>query len=267
MSDEKRNIVGIVQARMGSSRLPQKILLEVKGKPLLQHMVERLLQSKYLDKIVIATTINTLDDIIEKFAIEKGYYFYRGSEHDVLDRFYQTAKKFNATVIVRFCSDCPIIDFHYVDKIIKTFLENEKKISLVCNKMPFTFPDGYDTEVCSFATLERLWNEVTEIGDREHVFPYLYCNNDIFQIINVEYEKGNLFNSHRFTLDYEEDLECIKHVINNLYDSNHFFTLEDVLRLVNGKPEILKINAMHLPDTSVRRAIDSGHSPLDNRIK
>lgn len=265
MNEQGKNVVGIVQARMGSSRLPQKILRKVKDKPLLKHMIERLLRSKYLTKVVIATTTNVLDDAIEQFALANGYLFFRGSENDVLDRFYQTSKQFQADTIARFCSDCPIIDVHYVDKIIKTYLDHDGNLDMVCNKMPFTFPDGYDTEVCSAKTIETIWREASLDSDREHVFPFLYRNAKRFSVANVEYEGGNLFNSYRFTLDYEEDFKCIEAIINELHDSNPFFGLEEVLKLVAENPQIIAINAMHLPSASVRLAIDEGHSPRDNR--
>jgi spore coat polysaccharide biosynthesis protein SpsF (cytidylyltransferase family) len=267
MIDEDLNIIGIVQARMGSTRLPNKVLMQVKGKPLLQHMVERLATSKYLSKTVIATTTEPGDDVIEFFATQNGYPVFRGSESDVLDRFYQTATYYKSDIIVRFCSDCPLIDPSLVDKIIEIFLQHQERIALVGNKMPFTFPDGYDVEVCSIRTLERIWKEANQKTDREHVFTYLYRNPELFPILNVEYEGGDLFHTHRFTLDYEEDFDCIRKVIENLCDHNPAFGLSEVIKLAKADPSILEINSMHLPGEAVRFAIDAGHSPKDNRIK
>ena len=267
MISNNEKIVGIIQARMGSTRLPKKVLREVKGKPLLQYMLERVSKSKYLNQIVIATTTNPADDIIELFARQTGYPVYRGSESDVLDRFYKTAIQFKADIIVRFCSDCPIIDPAVVDKIIGIFLANKAKIALVCNKMPFTYPDGFDTEVCSLTTLEYVWQRAQSSYDKEHVFTFLYRNPELFPIINVEFEGGDLFHTHRFTLDYEADFHCIKAVIDNLYGNNPLFGLYDILKLTQLKPQILELNKIHLPDKAVRLAIDPGHSPPDNRIK
>jgi spore coat polysaccharide biosynthesis protein SpsF len=260
-----KNVVGIIQARLGSTRLPGKILKKVKGKTLLQHMVERLSHSKYMHKIVIATTTNPIDDALELFAKRNRYLFCRGSESDVLDRFYKAAIHFNADIVVRLCSDCPIIDSYYVDEIIRVFLNNMENISLVCNKMPFTFPDGFDAEVCSFETLETVWKNASTSYEREHVFPFLYFRPEQFPIINVEYKGDSLFHTHRFTLDYKEDYLCIKEVIENLYDVKPLFGLGDIIKLTKEKPEILEMNSMHLPDKSVTLAIDSGHSPFDNR--
>ena len=258
-------IVGIIQARLGSKRLPAKVLREVKGKPLLQHMIERLSTSKYLSKIVIATTTNPVDDSLESFAKTNNYLCYRGSEPDVLDRFYKSAIHFGAGTVARFCSDCPIIDPYYVDKVIEAFLENRDTICLACNKMPFTFPDGFDVEICDMVTLETVWKNAKKKTEREHVFPYLYAHPERFPILNIEYEGEELFHTHRFTLDYEEDFVCIKQVIENLFDVNQVFGLADVLQLTRKKPFILELNQMHLPDKSVTLAIDPGHSPADNK--
>jgi spore coat polysaccharide biosynthesis protein SpsF len=266
MSKSMSETVGIIQARLGSTRLPGKVLREVNNKPLLQYMIERLENSKYLNKIVIATTTSTSDDELVEFAKRNGYLHYRGSEQDVLDRFYKAGIKYKADVIVRFCSDCPLIDPHYVDIVVKKFLENYNRISIVCNKMPFTFPDGFDVEVCSMATLDTIWKKASSEYEREHVFPYAYLNPNSFPIINVEFEGHNLFHTHRFTLDYVEDFFCIKEILERLYDSNPKFGLDDILKLVEKYPEILEINKIHLPDKSVKLAVDPGHSPADNRI-
>lgn len=265
MTKTKKNIIGIIQARLGSTRLPKKVFREVKGKALLQHMVERLSKSAYLDKVVIATTDNPIDNAIELFAKARGYPCFRGSESDVLDRFYKCATYFKADVIARFCSDCPIIDPCYVDVIIDAFLANEKKASIVCNKMPFTFPDGFDTEVCSMSTLERIWKNAKTVKDREHVLTYAYSHPELFPVKNVEFKGKELFHTHRFTLDYEEDFQCIKEVIDNLYDTNPFFGLKDVIELTEKKPGILDINRSHLPAGVVSLAIDQGHSPRNNK--
>ena len=145
-------ILAIVQARMSSSRLPGKVLKDIAGKPMLVHVIERAQKSRQISQVVVATTTDPSDDPIETFCRQRGYAFYRGSLHDVLDRFYQTAREFQADVIVRFTADCPLLDPYVVDNTIKAFLFSN--VDFAANRLPpphtRTYPIGLDTEVCTF---------------------------------------------------------------------------------------------------------------------
>jgi spore coat polysaccharide biosynthesis protein SpsF len=191
------NRLAIIQARMSSSRLPGKVLQEIAGKPILQHMLERVQKAKSLDGIVIATTTDPSDDVLEQFCLKLDVPCYRGSLPDVLDRYYQSAAKFQADVIVRLTADCPLMDPEILDLTVEVFLgrslENILSTSskspdidspytcpfdFVANRLPppwkRSIPIGLDVEVCSFKSLQRSWRESHETYQREHVMPYLY---------------------------------------------------------------------------------------------
>jgi len=235
----------IIQARTGSTRLKAKVLRPVLGKPLLQHMIERLSYSKYANDIVIATTKNKADDAIVKLSKDLRLPVYRGDEHDVLDRYYRAAKKYKADIIVRLTSDCPLIDPRVTDRVIKYYLENVDKYDFVSNMHPPTFPDGLDTEVFPFSTLEKAWRESKKLYEREHVTPYIWDNPDIFRIGNV-YNDKNLYYVERWTLDYEEDYLFIKEIFEHLYSKDKVFYMEDIHRLLSEKPELININKKYI---------------------
>ncbi len=241
------NIVTVVQARTSSSRLPNKILLSIKGKPLLLRMLERVKTSKYAKSIVVATSADKEDDPIEKLCKENNLEFYRGSSHDLLDRHYQVAKLFDADAVVKIPSDCPLIDPAAIDTVIQHFLENIDKYDYVSNLHPATYPDGNDVEIMSFKTLKTAWMEAAKDFEREHTTPYIWENKDKFRIGNVEWETGlDYSTTHRWTIDYEEDYLFIKTVYEKLFDINPNFGINDILNLLKEKPYIYKINEKHL---------------------
>jgi spore coat polysaccharide biosynthesis protein SpsF (cytidylyltransferase family) len=164
-------IVAIIQARMGSSRLPGKTIADVAGRPLLLHVVERTQRARRVDKVVVATTDRSSDDPIADLCQREGIQCFRGSEDDVLDRFYRTAQAHGADVVVRITADCPLIDAAVIDKVIARFQAGD--CDYVSNILRYTYPDGLDTEVFSFAALERAWREAKKPSEREHVTPYL----------------------------------------------------------------------------------------------
>lgn len=206
-------IVAIIQARMGSTRLPGKILKKVNGRSLLSYQLERLQQSNYINDLVIATTIDEKDDLIVEFCKKNNILWFRGSEEDVLARYYETAKTFKADVIVRITSDCPIIDVQVVDKTIWNFMDNN--FEYVSNTVERTYPRGLDTEVFTFAALEKAYNEATLARDREHVTAYFYTNPDVFKVGSVQNEVD--YSKYRWTVDTEEDFQLIKNIIEKLF--------------------------------------------------
>ncbi|WP_342531955.1 glycosyltransferase family protein [Lysinibacillus sp. FSL R5-0849] len=232
-------IVAIIQARMGSTRLPGKILKKVNGRSLLSYQLERLQQSNYINDLVIATTIDEKDDLIVEFCKKNNILWFRGSEEDVLARYYETAKTFKADVIVRITSDCPIIDVQVVDKTIWNFMDNN--FEYVSNTVERTYPRGLDTEVFTFAALEKAYNEATLARDREHVTAYFYTNPDVFKVGSVQNEVD--YSKYRWTVDTEEDFQLIKNIIEKLFFKNPQFTLHDTVNLMEANPDWFYINA------------------------
>ncbi|MEY4030126.1 MAG: hypothetical protein RJA90_1325 [Bacteroidota bacterium] len=207
----------ITQARTGSTRLPGKVLMEVNNTPLLKIHLDRLSQSKNIDKIIIATTVNEEDDIIEKIGTAWGYDVYRGSENDVLDRFYQALQNIKPTWVVRVTSDCPLIDPLLVDKVIEVTQSENKDYG--SNVIDETFPDGQDVEVFRFSALEKAWKEANKLSEREHVTPYIRNHTDLklgdlFSAISY---KNNIdYSKIRMTVDEQKDFELINKIVSAL---------------------------------------------------
>lgn len=207
----------ITQARTGSTRLPGKVLMEVNNNPLLKIHLDRLNKSKNVDKIIVATTLNVVDDIIEKKSIEWGYEVFRGSENDVLDRFYQSLKRIKPIWVVRVTSDCPLLDHELVDAVISFAQVNE--VDYASNGIIENFPDGQDVEVFKFTALEMAWKEAKLNSDREHVTPFIRTNSNLFNknIFSVLNFPGlNNYSGIRMTVDEQNDFELIEKLILNL---------------------------------------------------
>ena len=233
---ENHMIGCIIQARMGSSRLPGKVLMKSKnGKPLLYYVISQLRYCAKVKNFVIATTTNKEDDEIEKFAKKNSVSIFRGSEKDVLDRYYQCAKKYSFSTIIRITADCPLIDPSIVDKVIERFFSGN--YDFASNTLVRTFPIGTDVEVFSFSALNRAWENTQLPSEREHVTPYLRKEEN-FKIINVENDKN--ISNLRLTVDRIEDFELIKQILNNI--SINPIHLEDVLELFSRKSELIEIN-------------------------
>lgn len=236
-------IVTIIQARTGSSRLPNKIFLPLFDKPLLLRMFERVSNSKLAGTIVIATTTDNSDDKIEELCKENKINCFRGHPTDLLDRHYQAAKLFNADAVVKIPSDCPLIDSNIIDKVLRFYIDNFDKYNFVSNLHPATYPDGNDVEIMSFDILKNAWLNAKLELEREHTTPYIWENPDKFRIGNVVWETGLDFSmSYRFTIDYQKDYNFIKQVYDELYPINNKFTLQDILDVLERKPELKKIN-------------------------
>jgi len=226
----------IIQARMGSSRLPGKVLMKSdNGTPILYHVINQLRHCSKVKNLVIATTTNQEDDEIEKFADNNSVDVFRGNEKDVLDRYFQCAKKYSFSTIVRITADCPLIDPQIVDKVIEQFFSGN--YDFATNTLTRTFPIGTDVEVFSFSALKRTWESAQLPSEREHVTPYLR-NERNFKIINVQNDKN--ISSLRLTVDRIEDFELIKQILKNI--SVNPIHLGDVLELFSRKPELIEIN-------------------------
>jgi spore coat polysaccharide biosynthesis protein SpsF len=227
---------------MNSSRLPGKVLEDIGGQPMLAQVVERVRRAKRVDEVVVATTSDPADDPIEILCRERGYLFHRGSMFDVLDRFYQAARRFRAEVIVRVTADCPVIDPAVVDQVVGEFFAQQADFA--CNRLPppwhRTWPIGLDTEVCSFTGLERAWKEAQLPFEREHVMPFFYDVEGRFKVVVVEHQPD--YGTLRWTVDTREDLLLLREIFSRFGGSNDF-TWQDVLALVEREPRLGQINA------------------------
>lgn len=234
-------IVAIVQARSGSTRLPKKVLKKVEGKPLLEHLLLRLKRAKTPDKIIVATTDQKDDDAVARIAKRQNIETYRGSENDVLDRYYWAAKNANADTIIRITGDCPLIDPHIVDNVVNYYKKNYPKFDYVCNALVPTFPDGMDVEVFLFDALQRAWNNARLASEREHVTPYIHNHPEQFRVYNLKYHLD--YSWMRLTIDNPEDFLLIKKVFAHLYKRKKFFNLSDILVLEKHYPKLFLLNA------------------------
>lgn len=233
----------VIQARRSSTRLPDKIFLPLAGKPLIYRMYERVKSVKSKTEIVIATTTDKNDDNIETFCNDYGINCFRGHPTDLLDRHYKSAKKFNAEVVVKIPSDCPLICPDVIDRVLNFFTDNSGKYDFVSNLHPATYPDGNDVEVMPVEILKTAWKEAKLDFEREHTTPFIWERPERFRIGNVEWETGLDFSmSHRMTIDYKEDYEFIKRIYDELYDEKRIFKLCDIMMLLDSKPEIKNIN-------------------------
>ncbi len=234
--------LAIIQARTTSSRLPGKVLLDIAGQPMLVHVVERTRRAKSVDQVVVATTIDPADDAIEALCRSRGYPVFRGSLHDVLDRFYQAALAYQAQTVVRITADCPLIDPDLIDETVAAFYR--ERVDFACNRLPppfhRTYPIGLDVEVVSFDALERAWKEATAGHDREHVLPYLYEVPGRFRIYQLNYARD--LGSLRWTVDTPPDLDLVRSIFAHFAGRDHFSWL-DTLDFVERNPDLAALNA------------------------
>jgi spore coat polysaccharide biosynthesis protein SpsF len=234
--------VAIIQARMSSTRLPGKVLKIVEGRTILDRMVERVRRAKTVDETIVATTVDPSDDAIVEVCEKIKVPVFRGNLQDVLDRYYQAARQYQADVVIRLTGDCPLIDPDLIDEVVRK-LQTEK-VDFVCNRLPppmtRTYPIGLDVEACTFQALERAWKEATEKHEREHVLPYLYEVPGRFKVIQLDYveDLGKL----RWTLDTPEDLQLLQAIYHH-FDGRNDFSWLDVLALNKGQPEMFEVNS------------------------
>jgi spore coat polysaccharide biosynthesis protein SpsF len=272
--------LAIIQARMASSRLPGKVLLDISGEPMLVRVVDRSRRAETVDEVIVATTSDPSDALVADLCAQRGYLCYRGSQHDVLDRYYQTANLHKADVIVRVTADCPIIDPDVIDETVNYFSgklpsssratshESTHPWDFAANRLPppwnRTFPIGLDTEVCSFEALKLAWSDADQPHQREHVMPYLYEDSPIFDSQNLPGslppdQKGKFrvllvnhdldYSAHRWTVDTANDLELLRQIYNR-FDPRDDFSWLEVLDLFEREPELAEINAQERHKTA-----------------
>ena len=236
MIQSKKNIVAIIQARNGSTRLKNKIMKEVvHGKSLIDIVVKRAIKTSLVDFIVVATTTNSEDDCLAQWCNDNDIKVFRGSEINVLDRYYKCAVKYNADTIVRITADDPFKDPQVNDYAIKLLIDN--KYDYVSNTINPSYPEGLDVEVFTFVALKSAYENAALESEKEHVTPYIWKNKDKFKMFNFSYSENI---SHlRWTIDYEEDLEFVRHICRKL-DDHDSFLMKDVMKVLKENPEITK---------------------------
>jgi spore coat polysaccharide biosynthesis protein SpsF len=236
---EDMKIVAIIQARMGSTRLPGKVLLDLAGEPMLVRVVKRTQRAKMLDEVVVATTVQLADEAIARLCSEHSWPCFQGSEEDVLDRYYQAAIAHRAGAVVRITSDCPLIEPEIVDRVVQAFLDGQQEIDYVSNTFPRRmFPRGLDTEVVRFGVLEKVWHEDHDPTWREHVTPYIYRHPELFNIHGIVNEVD--LSHMRWTVDTTEDLVFMKHIYEHF--GNDRFSWREVLSVLGQHPKWIEIN-------------------------
>jgi spore coat polysaccharide biosynthesis protein SpsF len=233
-------IVAIVQARVDSARLPRKTIAPICAKPLIEHVFDRVRACRLIDEVTLATTTDPADHRLIHLASRNGVAAYAGSGNDVLDRFYQAARRFDADIIVRVTADDPFKDPQVVDQVIETFL-GRQPLDYCSNTIEPTYPEGLDIEVFSFDALARAWRGAVLASDREHVTPYIWRQPDIFRCANVKL--GRDLSHLRWTLDYEEDLKFTREVYARLYRRGQIFGMDEILALIENEPWLSGINA------------------------
>ena len=235
---------------MTSTRLPGKVLMEVVGRPLLSFQIERLRFSKRIEEIIIATTTNKEDDPIVELAQKEGLNFYRGSENDVLDRYYQVAKKHNSRHIMRVTADCPLIQSNICDRVVEAyFADNTDYIHT-----GLSFAEGLGCEVFNFAALEHAWKEARRTSEREHVSLYIRKRPQTFRMLTIENETDD--STYRITVDEKEDFEVVKAILKNLYrGKNEYFTIDQIKSFLDSRPEIYKLNSHIVRDEDLLKAL------------
>lgn len=248
-------MIAIIQARMGSSRLPGKVLLPLDAKrTALECMVDRVSKSALIDNFVVATTNLSIDDEIVSLADSKSWFYERGSENDVLGRYWQAAQKFakQGDVIVRLTSDCPVIDFRIIDLVIQDYVDGD--FDFVSNSLePYSYPDGMDVEVFSYELLERAAREAVLPSHREHVTFFFWKNPNIF---SIKYVKSLLnLTRYRMTLDYQEDYDTLRKIYEHFFPRTDF-SLDEIITLFKRNPELMLLDGRKVRNAGWRSALE-----------
>jgi glutamate-1-semialdehyde 2,1-aminomutase len=252
MEPSMTNILVILQARVSSSRLPGKVLKSILGRPMLARQIERVLQSRRIDQLVIATSTDPSDDDLENLCWQMNVSCFRGSLNDVLDRFYQAAKKWQPQHVVRLTGDCPLIDPEIIDAAVDFYLAGG--YDYAANAIQPTFPDGLDVEIFRFSILESAWKESILPSQREHVTPFIHQQPEQFRIGHY---RNNVDLSHlRWTVDEPEDFDLVTRIYELLYPLNPEFRMLDVLALLRQRPELTAINQKYERNEGLQKSLN-----------
>lgn len=247
-------IVAIIQARMGSSRLPGKVMKNILGKPLIQYLLERVSKSKYIDKIILATTINQEDDVLAEYISSLGYEVFRGSESDVLSRYYEV---FNSLTnmedysgIVRFTGDCPFVEPSIIEKVIESFIY--KNYDHVC--LSSRYAEGLDTEIFKPKLLFDAYNNANKLSEREHVMLYIVNNSDKYKMFQLE----NLVDdsTYRVTVDEEEDFIVVKTIIEEFYKKNIKININNIKKFLDENRDVFVLNSKVIRNEGLKKSLE-----------
>jgi spore coat polysaccharide biosynthesis protein SpsF (cytidylyltransferase family) len=241
-------VFGCIQVRLGSKRLPDKALIKIEGRSVLEWIIRRLRHCQELSGLVVSTTNQAKDDPLQDIAENLEVPCFRGSETDLIQRLLGTAYMVSADALVRITADCPIVDSQLVDQMVRIYRRRLGEIEVVTNGCPPTFPDGLDIEILPRDTLERMDREVADSLHREWFTVYLYRHPQSYRIMNIRH--GEVLTDLRWTLDYPEDLELIRRIYSYFRGSEETFTMKQVLEYVREHPELMNINR-HLVDRVV----------------
>jgi spore coat polysaccharide biosynthesis protein SpsF len=238
----KKKVDCIIQARMGSSRLPGKIFLEVNKTPLLQYLVDRVKKINNINRIIISTSTKVEDKKIVRFAKNNKIDYFQGNEKNVLDRIYKTAKFFKSSNILFITSDCPIFDINIADQIINTYKNNN--CDYVNNNHIRSYPDGMDIQIFSFKILHDAWKKAKSLLEKEHVTLYIRKNLNKYKFINIVAPQKLFWPKLGLTIDEYADYILIKKIITYFVKKNDiFFSCEDIVNLLKKKKNWLKLNS------------------------
>jgi spore coat polysaccharide biosynthesis protein SpsF (cytidylyltransferase family) len=241
-----RQATAMIQARMGSTRLPGKVLKALAGRPMLWHIVQRVGAVRGVGNVVVLTSERLEDQPIRDFCENEGISVFGGSERDVLDRFYQAAIRYGSDPVIRITGDCPLVDPELIERVILLFASGEwDHVSVATGAGALylnegRFPDGLDAECFSFASLARAWREATAASDREHVTPFIWRTPGRFRCRLVHADQD--FSHLRWTVDHEEDFRMITSVYEALYREGRHFVFREVIELLESRPDLAFIN-------------------------
>lgn len=251
---KKPNIVAVIQARMGSTRLPGKILMEIAGVPMLARVVQRVQRAKNIGEVIVATTEDPDDDVVVQYCIENGFLYIRGEREDVLRRYLKAAHVSHADVIVRITADCPLMDPDVIDQTVQAFLEEYPQVSFGSNRgtddLIRTYPIGMDVEVMITKALERADLEATQTYQREHVTPYFYETTENMRKTTIH--ANGQYGDQRWAVDTAEDLAFVREIYAH-FSGRDDFGFDEVIELLEREPALLEINA-HVRQKAMREA-------------
>ena len=250
----KLDFVVLIQARCGSSRFPQKVLMELGEKPVILKVIERVKKSKRIDDLFVITSIDKNNLPLIKICSENNVRVFVGSEDDVLDRYYQCARLLNANYIVRITADCPVFDWRYLDSAIEIVKSNGDIDYL--GDFNETFPDGLDIEIVKFSALQYAWENAKLQSEREHVTLFIKNNRSLFDIANMSSKIENI-SHHRWTLDENEDYELLCKIYEHFISiKKEDFVTEDILDFLNSNPDLVKINSMYARNEGLAKSLE-----------
>jgi spore coat polysaccharide biosynthesis protein SpsF len=244
-------ILAILQARVSSSRLPEKVLKQLLGVPMLLRQIERLKKSRKIDQLLVATSTEPSDNPIERLCKENGIACYRGSLNDVLDRFYQAARLMKPEHVVRLTADCPLTDAKLIDDVIQYYLDGG--FDYASNAVQATYPDGLDMEVFRFECLERAWKEAALPSQREHVTPFIHQQPQLFKI--GHFKNSSDLSHLRWTVDEPKDFELVTMIYEALYPITPDFSTQDILKLLDQRPELVHWNTVHQRNEGYQKSL------------